>query len=121
MGTLAYKACELAYTRCDAWYEELLCVLQENRDFAAEFLKKNLPKVKMISMEGTYLMWLDLRAYGLETKEQESLMKNEAKLFLNEGYTFGKEGAGFERINIACPKKVLEKSLQRLYNALSLL
>ncbi len=121
LGTLAYKACELAYTRCDAWYEELLCVLQENRDFAAEFLKKNLPKVKMISMEGTYLMWLDLRAYGLETKEQESLMKNEAKLFLNEGYTFGEEGAGFERINIACPKKVLEKSLQRLYNALSLL
>ncbi|MDO4294773.1 MAG: MalY/PatB family protein [bacterium] len=117
-GILGLKACEIAYTQCDAWLDELLAVLEENRRALKAFMEEKLPKIAVIDLEGTYLQWLDLRAYGFSKEKLEEIMTKEAFLFLDEGYLFGDEGIGFERVNIACPKKVLMEALERLYEAL---
>ena len=80
--------------------------------------KENLPQIKVIETEGTYLVWLDFRELGLEPKELEKFMRGKAKLALDEGYIFGQGGEGFERINIACPKSILEQALNRIKEAI---
>ena len=117
LNALAYKACELAYTKCDDWYNELLKHIKKNADFCKKFIEENMPEIKVYDLEGTYLQWWDCKKLGLEYKELEKFMKENALLFLDEGYIFGKEAEGFERINLACPKDVLEKALNRLYSA----
>ena len=69
-------------------------------------------------MECTYLLWVDLHSFGMTMEEQEKLLRKKALLYVDEGYIFGKGGEGFERINIACPRHVLEAALVRLKNAL---
>ena len=93
-------------------------VLNENKEMLVLFLNERLPKVRPVELEGTYLQWLDFRAYGWDTKEQERIMQQEAQLFFDEGYRFGEEGEGFERMNLACPKAVLLKALERLETVL---
>lgn len=119
LNTFGFKACELAYTKCENWLDELLKVLNENRKLVKEFLNKNIPEVQVIPLEGTYLQWLDFRKLESDYVKLQDFMENEAKLFLDEGYIFGKEGQGFERINIACPKHILEKALNRLLEAVN--
>ena len=70
-------------------------------------------------MQATYLMWLDFNALGMDYKELEKFMQYKAQLFLDEGYIFGKGGYGFERINIACPKWVIEGAMERLLKAVN--
>jgi putative C-S lyase len=118
LNILAYKACEIAYTRCENWLEQLLAVLDYNRHFAEDFIKSRLPAIKVFPLEGTYLQWWDCRELGMDHKELEHFMRHEAFLFLNEGYIFGGCGKGFERINLACPSRVLEAALARLESAL---
>ena len=72
----------------------------------------------MIEPEGTYLLWIDLREYCSDVKELERLMLEEAGVALDEGYIFGEEGAGFERINIACPRAILKDCLERMAKVL---
>jgi cystathionine beta-lyase len=72
--------------------------------------------VRIVEPEGTFLVWLDFRQYGLDFKELEDVMIHKAKLALDEGYIFGEEGRGFERINIACPRALLVEALLRLKN-----
>ena len=117
LGALSYRACELAYTRCAGWLNGLLAVLDENRRLTERFAAQELGRAHVTQLEGTYLQWIDLRAYGLTGKELERKMLG-AHLFLDEGYIFGKTGAGFERINIACPSRVLEEALSRMKDAL---
>ena len=81
-------------------------------------VEKDLPGILLIEPEGTYLVWLDLRALNLSEEEQRKLIVEDAKLWLDTGSMFGAEGAGFERINIACPRKTLEEALDRLAGAL---
>ena len=64
-------------------------------------------------MEGTYLQWIDCRNLGIDHKELERINIFEAQLFTDEGYIFGEEGIGFERLNLACPTKVLMDALKR--------
>ena len=113
LGALSYRACELAYTRCAGWLNGLLAVLDENRRRTERFAAQELGRAHVTQLEGTYLQWIDLRAYGLTGKELERKMLG-AHLFLDEGYIFGKMGAGFERINIACPRKTLADGLERI-------
>lgn len=118
LGALSYRACELAYTRCGRWLDELLTVLDKNRKYTEEFVAQNLPEAHVTRLEGTYLMWLDLRGYGFSERELERKMLG-AHLFLDEGYIFGQPGAGYERINIACPPRVLGEALARFKTALA--
>ena len=69
-------------------------------------------------LEGTYLQWLDFRALGMDEKELEDFMVHKALWFTDEGYVFGEGGKGFERINLACTRQVLQDALDRLYAAI---
>ena len=118
LNILSYKACEIAYTKCDQWLEELLGVIRENRDYVAGYLAKHHPQVKVTPIEATYLLWMDFRALGMDNEALEALMQKDARLFLDEGYVFGEDGSGFERMNLACPKSVVEAAMARLTAAL---
>jgi cystathionine beta-lyase len=115
----AVAAMEVAYSHktCENWLDALLKYLKGNLNFLKTFIKDKLPQIKVIEPEGTYLIWLDCRELGLEHKELEKFMRGKAKLALDEGYIFGKGGEGFERINIACPRSILEKALNRISEA----
>lgn len=113
LGAMSYEACRLAYTKGEAWLEELKQVLNTNKKLVEDFCREQLPEIKPCELMGTYLMWLDCRKLGLSKEELEARMIKH-DLFFDEGYIFGEEGAGFERVNIACPTAVLEKALLRL-------
>lgn len=112
-----FAATRAAYEKGTDWLEELLVFLKENEVFCRTFLQENFPDVIVSPLEGTYLLWADFRSFNLEPKALEQFMIQEAALFLDEGYIFGPEGAGFERINLACPRRYLEAALVRLRNA----
>jgi len=114
INVIGMKACEIAYSKCGPWLDELLLLIDANKSLLESFIQDRLPKVKVSPLEGTYLMWLDFRSFGLNRKELESFMTQEAELFLDEGYIFGEQGVGFERINIACPTFALREALERL-------
>lgn len=113
-NVLGYQACEIAYTQCEDWLEELLLVLERNRKLVQSFFCERMPQVTVFELEGTYLQWLDFRGLGLSYPELEQFMTEQALLFTDEGYLFGEEGQGFERINLACPTWVLQQALERL-------
>ncbi|WP_310604968.1 MalY/PatB family protein [Anaerosporobacter sp.] len=112
-------ACQTAYTQGENWLEELKVYLWENINFVKDFIDTKLPKVVLTIPEGTYLVWLDFNEYGLELKDLENRIQKKAKLWLDEGIIFGKEGIGFERINIAAPRKTVEEAMNRIYEAFS--
>ena len=119
VNMIGLHACQAAYETGREWLEELKVYLQGNLDFARAYLKENLPQIKLIEPEGTYLIWLDCRALGLSEEKLEHLIVHEAKLWLDSGAIFGAVGEGFERINIACPRAVLKEALERLHRAVS--
>jgi aminotransferase/cystathionine beta-lyase len=118
LNTLGYRACEIAYTQCAGWLDELIPVIDGNRKTVEEFMARGIPGIKVFNMEGTYLQWWDCRGLGMDYKELEKFMVDDARLFLDEGYIFGGNGQGYERINLACPAAVLEEALERLAGAL---
>lgn len=118
VNALGYKACEIAYTQCGDWLDEMIRVVYENHLTLTDFLKERCPWVLPEELEGTYLQWMDFRSYGWSKKEQERIMVEEAELFFDEGYLFGPEGKGFERMNLACPKSVMLEGLERLAETL---
>jgi cystathionine beta-lyase len=109
---------EAAYNECEDWLEELILYIKENLEFLKNFIQSNLPEVKVIEPEGTYLVWLDFRELGLESKELSKILFEKAKVALWEGQLFGKGGKGFERINIACPRSILSEGLDRIAKAI---
>lgn len=114
LNIFAFKIGELAYTKCDEWFKALMETLTENKLFVENYIAENLPQIKVTPLEGTYLMWLDCKALGMQPDELDRFMKEKAHLFMDGGNMFGQEGNGFERLNIACPKSVLEGALERL-------
>ncbi|MDR1160425.1 MAG: pyridoxal phosphate-dependent aminotransferase [Syntrophomonadaceae bacterium] len=116
MGIVAAKA---AYLYGADWLEELLQYLNGNLNFTRRFLNHNLPQIKLVEPEGTYLLWLDCKSLNLSVKELENFILHQAKLWLDGGTMFGAGGAGFQRINIACPQAFLQKALNNLQEAVS--
>lgn len=119
VNMLGLHACQAAYEGGREWLEQLKEYLKGNLDFTRTYLEQNLPQIKLIEPEGTYLIWLDCRGLGLSEKELENLVVHKAKLWLDSGAIFGKTGEGFERINIACPRSILKEALERLKKALN--
>lgn len=117
-NVLGITACRAAYSYGERWLDELKNYLSDNLDFLKKYLIENLPCIKLIEPQGTYLAWLDFRALKLDDKELQNLIEKKAKLWLDEGYMFGKGGSGFERINLACPRTTLKEALDRLKNAI---
>ncbi len=111
---------EAAYTKGEEWLEELLIHLDGNMDYVINFVKENIPEVKVRKPEGTYLMWLDFSALGMTKEELSMFMQKDAKIALDDGFWFGENGAGFERMNIACPRYMVEEGMKRIENAIKM-
>lgn len=105
---------EAAYNGAEAWLDDLILYLADNYKFLKKYLETNLPGVSVIELQGTYLVWVDFTKLGLNSKELKRIMEEEAKIALDDGAMFGDVGAGFQRINIACPKSLLEKALENI-------
>ena len=116
-NALGMFAAQAAYEKGLPWLEALRDYLEQNYQKTKAFLAKHLPKVTLIEPEGTYLLWLDFRAYGLSAKELDDIIVHEANLWLDSGHIFGKDGEGFERLNIACPWATLQQGLKQLAKA----
>lgn len=111
-------ALETAYSHGDEWLDQLLTYLEGNIDWVITYLKNNIPEVKAFKNEGTYLMWLDFRAFNICQTSLKDFMINDAGLGLNCGEIFGKEGKGFMRLNVACPRQIIEKAMHQLKHAI---
>ncbi|MBQ7707517.1 MAG: pyridoxal phosphate-dependent aminotransferase [Lachnospiraceae bacterium] len=111
IGLVATKA---AYEKSGEWYEKMMEYVKANIDFVKTYVKKNLSGVKVIDGEGTYLMWLDFNGTGLSVNEIDKRIIYDAKLWLDSGKIFGNTGKGFQRINVAAPRKIIEECLNRI-------
>jgi cystathionine beta-lyase len=114
-------AIEVAYTHGEAWLDEVNHYVGENYRFMKAYLEEHLPQLALSPLEGTYLVWVNFNALGLEPETRKKWMMEQAKLCLDEGELFGPEGRGFERFNIACPRSLLEEALDRLTLAVAAL
>ena len=110
-------AFEAAYLGGEDWLDALLIYLRDNRDFVSDYLNKNIPAIKLIQPQGTYLLWLDCRGLAMSDAQLEAFFLKKAKIGLNAGSTFGKGGSGFMRLNIASPRSVLTEALSRIARA----
>lgn len=114
---LGAEALIAAYNKGETWLEELLEYIESNYNYVLKFVNENVPKIKVIKQEGTFLTWLDCRELGLSDEELERFFLEEAKLALSSGTAFGKGGSGFMRMNIGCPIYTVKEALERLKNA----
>jgi len=119
VNAIGLKACEIAYTQCEDWLDQVIALIAENAKWVEDYMAEKLPQIKVYPLEGTYLQWWDCRALFSDHTELETFMQQKAFLFLDEGYMFGETGQGFERINLACPKRVIREALDRLSAALN--
>ncbi|MDD2381387.1 MAG: PatB family C-S lyase [Mariniphaga sp.] len=113
-GTVALEA---AYSLGDDWLEQLLEYLWNNYLLLEYFFREYLPKVKVMKPEATYLVWLDFREYGLNDMDLNQFMVKQAKVGLNNGARFGTGGDGWMRLNIGCPRVILQEGLERIKTA----
>ena len=118
LGVMGLIACETAYSMGEAWYLAMLAYVRSNIAFVKSYVEENLPGVTMTEHEGTYLVWLDFTGTGLSEKELEELIVHKARLWLDGGGMFGEGGKGFQRINVACPRSILEEAMKRLEEAI---
>ncbi|MGN0203275.1 MAG: MalY/PatB family protein [Coprococcus sp.] len=118
-NVLGYEANRIAYTECEGWLEECLAVINKNRQVVEDFMAKEFPEVIITPLEGTYLLWMDFRALGIDYMELARLLRVEAKVFFDDGYIFGDEYKGFERWNLAGPTRYIEEALERMKTALN--
>ena len=95
----------------------MLNYVQSNVDFVDSYLKNNIPEIKAILPEASFLIWLDCRSLNLSQNELVKLFVDKAGLALNDGSIFGPGGEGFMRLNVGSPKSILEKALSNLKNA----
>lgn len=114
LNIMGLEACRAAYTCGRDWFEQVKDYIYGNIEFAENFLKENIPRIKPVKPQGTYLFWADCRGLGLKGKALDRFMAEKAKLWLDGGSIFGKEGEYFQRFNLACPRAVLKEALERL-------
>ncbi len=117
-NAFAYPAVEAAYTQGEDWLKQMLDYVYENIRLVDTSLKQKMPKIKAILPEASFLIFLDCRELGYETQEQlVDFFVNKARLGLNDGAMFGKEGTGFMRLNVATPRSIVAEAMKRLEDA----
>ncbi len=110
-------ATQAAYTQGDEWLDQLVDYIDGNIQYVLDFVAANLPQLKAIRPEATYMVWIDFSNLGLSNEELNSFVINKAGLGLNQGIQFGPGGEGFMRMNLACPKSMVEEGMTRLLAA----
>ncbi|WP_156288537.1 MalY/PatB family protein [Oceanobacillus salinisoli] len=118
LNTMANTALESAYNHGAPWLDELNTVLEGHKNYVTKQLQRNTD-LKVIRSEGTYLVWIDCSALGLDAKELKKFMIHEAKVGLNAGIDYGEEGKQFMRMNIACPRATIEEGVKRIIDAVN--
>lgn len=112
-------AMESAYRDGGEWLDRLLEYLHGNVEFLRHYFRERIPRVKLVEPQGTFLLWLDFRELGLDAKQLKDFLTQEARIAVSPGYWFGRQGAGYARMTIACPRAMLEDGLQQLERAVS--
>ena len=120
-NTFTVAAMESAYRNGGEWLDEFLVYLQKNLDFLKDYLRNHIPTVQWVEPEGSFLVWLDFNGLNMDPKELESFLVQKARIALNPGYWFGRQGAGYARMTIACPQSMLKEGLSRLDQAINAL
>ena len=111
-------SCEAAYKGGAPWLDALLLYLQDNIQYLKERLKADFPGIRLIEPEGTYLVWLDFSALGLSEARLRERLEYGCRVWLGHGTVFGPEGAGFMRMNAACPRSIIAEALDRMKRGL---
>ncbi|WP_313755581.1 MalY/PatB family protein [Tissierella sp.] len=109
---------EAAYKYGRNWLNQAIRYIEDNADFAVDYINKNIPEVKTYKPDGTFLMWLNFNSLGKTSEEINELLINKGKVQLNNGAAFGTAGEGFFRLNIGCPREVLKEGLDRIKKAI---
>lgn len=112
-GLFGITATTAAYSRCAQWVDEVNEYIDGNFRAVDEFVRERLGG-SVYPSEGTYLAWIDLRSYGLAPKELMAFLENDCGVYMNDGAMFGEAGAGFVRMNLACPRRTLTAALERV-------
>lgn len=107
-----------AYNEGEEWLDQVRAYIDGNIRYVEAFVKENFPKAEVIDCQGTYLVWVNLNGYCSDEKKLERLMQQEGRVALDEGYIFGAEGIGFERINVAVQRATVEECMMRMKRAL---
>jgi cystathionine beta-lyase len=118
-STFGAEAMIAGYRQCADWLGELIEYIAANHQFAADFLEENVPKVRKIKAEATYLGWLDFRQSGLGQDEIMDRLVNIGGVGLYGGTEFGLQGEAFFRMNLGCPRSRLEQGLQGIQKAMA--
>jgi cystathionine beta-lyase len=114
-GTIfAYTTTQAAYEQGLDWMQQMLRYVENNILWVDNYLKENIPLIKAIIPQASFLVWLDCRKLGLRQQELNNLFVKKAGLALNDGEMFGKEGTGFMRMNVGCSRTILKQALERL-------
>ena len=111
-------AFEAAYEKCENWLEQLIEHIDGNMQYVIDFINEKLPMIKTAKPEGTYLMWLDFNGVGIPQDKIQDFLINEAKVAMNDGATFGENGKGFFRMNVACPRYMVEEAVEKIEKAI---
>jgi cysteine-S-conjugate beta-lyase len=112
-------AMEAAFRYGDEWLTQMLDYLDGNLKFTLDYFTKNIPKIKVIKPQGTYLVWLDCRRLGMDNQSLSKFMREKAMVGFDDGFLFGAAGSGFQRMNIACPRSILTEALNRIEKAVN--
>lgn len=106
-----------AFTHGEEWRKEMLSYVEGNIDFIIDYCKQYIPQIHPVRPQASYLLWLDCRGLGITHPELIDLFEKKAGLALNQGAMFGKEGEGFMRLNVGCPRATLQQALEQLRKA----
>jgi cystathionine beta-lyase len=111
-------ALEKAYSECDYYVDQLVTYIEKNAAYTLEYFNSNLKDLNLIPPNATYLIWIDFNKLNMDQEHLNRFLLNKAKLALSDGISFGVEGKGYMRMNIACRRALLEEALERLKNAI---
>lgn len=114
INSFATVALEAAYNEGEEWLKQLMQYLEENLNFLFKYFEEQIPKIKVVKPQGTYLVWIDCTALNMSSSQLEEFFINKVKVRFNEGIQFGVECPSFQRINIACARSVLKEALERI-------
>ncbi len=118
-NTFAVDAAVAAFDKCEDWLEEFNAYVGENKNIVYDYLKKNIPCIKPVKSEGTYLVWLDCRELGADAETFCTFLREKTGLYVVAGGVYGKGGEYFLRMNLACPKSLVYDGLERLKNGVA--
>ncbi len=110
----AVEAAVAAFTKGEAWLDALRAYIQENKNYVENFLKKEVPQIRSVPSQATYLLWLDCQKMQGCAKEFTQYLREHTGLYLSEGRQYGESGSSFIRMNIACPRSRVEDGMKRL-------